>query len=230
MADKSEKVVIWAEVDPRGVVSGVNATNRELDKLNRTAKRGATAAGISAGIDAAQGAYGMIMRVIQMVDKRVEELNAMAVKYSPEAMIANANLQVAKIESEVSMGRAVGLGVAKGKDIEAAALREQAAKAQMNAGDLAGGVAAWESLKQSFVDAGVAFSDAFITSIGDPNAQGPISAMLDQARTFEYLTGQVSGTELAGGLGSARGMPSDSTELTRQTALLEQIAKQTKGN
>ena len=230
MADKSEKVVIWAEVDPRGVVSGVNATNRELDKLNRTAKRGATAAGISAGIDAAQGAYGMIMRVIQMVDKRVEELNAMAVKYSPEAMIANANLQVAKIESEVSMGRAVGLGVAKGKDIEAAALREQAAKAQMNAGDLAGGVAAWESLKQSFVDAGVAFSDAFITSIGDSNAQGPISAMLDQAKTFEYLTGQVSGTELAGGLGSARGMTSDSTELTRQTALLEQIAKQTKGN
>ena len=230
MADKSEKVVIWAEVDPRGVVSGVNATNRELDKLNRTAKRGATAAGISAGIDAAQGAYGMIMRVIQMVDKRVEELNAMAVKYSPEAMIANANLQVAKIESEVSMGRAVGLGVAKGKDIEAAALREQAAKAQMNAGDLAGGVSAWESLKQSFVDAGVAFSDAFITSIGDPNAQGPISAMLDQAKTFEYLTGPVSGPELAGGLGSARGMTSDSTELTRQTALLEQIAKQTKGN
>ena len=230
MADKSEKVVILAEVDPRGVVSGVNATNRELSKLNRTAKRGALAAGISAGYDAAQAAYGLIMQVVNMIDKRVQQMNAMALKYSPEAMIANANLQATKIQSEVAIGQAIGTGTAKGAQIEQAALQERARNVQANAGALSGGIAAWESMKQSFADAGTAFSDSFITSLGDPSAQGPISAMLQNARTFEYLTGQVSGTELGAGLGSARGMPYETNELNKQTVLLEQIAKQTRGN
>jgi hypothetical protein len=254
MADKSEKVVIWAEVDPRGVVSGVNATNRELDKLNKTAKRGATAAGITAGIDAAQGAYGMIMRVIQMVDRRVEELNAMAVKYSPEAMAANAKLQVAKIESEVAIGQAVGPGVAKGLEVQAAAMREKAKKAQLNAGDMAGGIAAYETVKQAGSDAFTAFTNGLISSMGNESAQGPISAAYEtvygKANAMDVLSagagallnnpftgqGPISamvesvGNAASGGIGSARGMPYDTTELTKQTALLEQIAKQTKGN
>ena len=49
MADKSMKAVIVAEVDPRGVAKGVAATNKELQKLNKTAASASTSAAISAG-------------------------------------------------------------------------------------------------------------------------------------------------------------------------------------
>lgn len=253
MADKSMKAVISAEVDPRGVVKGVAATTKELEKLNRSAKQSALASGISAGIDAAQSAFGMINRVIQMVDKRVEELKAMAVKYSPEAMIANANLQVAKIQSEIEIAKAVGPGVAKGLEVQTTGLREQAKKAELNAADMAGGIAAWETVKQAGSDAFNAFVNGFIGTMGNENSQGPISAayetMYGKANPMDVFSagagallnnpftgqGPISamiesvGNAASGGLGSSRGMPYENTELSKQTQLLEQIAKQTKG-
>lgn len=252
MADKSMKAVIQAEVDPSGVVKGVAATNKELQKLNRTATSAQIATGISAGISMISSGYAAISGFLNKIDARVQELNAMAVKYSPEAMRANGELMVAKSKSEIAIGKAVGLGTAKGLQIEAAALKESAAKAQANAGDMAGGIASWESVKQSGADAWRVFSDAFIASMGNESAQGPISALIESqygkanagdvfsagagALLNNPFTGQgpisamieAIGNAGAGGIGSDRGMPG-STELAQQTELLRQISNSLKG-
>ena len=236
MADKSMKSVIYAEMDTSGIVRGVAKTTAELGKLNRTAKSGAMAAGVTAGLQAAQGAYTLIGRVIDQIDRRYLEIQAMSVKFSPEASAAKSRMTGAQTNADIDIGKAAGLGVAADLASQQKTLEERAKAARQNPGGVAAGEAAYGVLKASALNAGVTFGEAAMKSIGDPwNEQGPISAMLDQAKTFEYMFGSTTGADLAGGVGSARGMPYDTSPRatqgmsSSQVEYLRQIAKNTSG-
>lgn len=230
------KSVIWAEMDTSGITRGVAKTTAELGKLNKTAKSGALAAGVTAGLQAAQGAYSLISRVIDQIDKRYLEIQAMAIKFSPEASSAKARMTGAETRAGVDIGKAAGLGVAADLASQQKTLEERARAARENPGGVAAGEAAYGIMKASAVNAGVTFGEAAMKSIGDPwNEQGPISAMLDQAKTFEFLFGSTTGADMAGGVGSARGMPYDTSPRAHQgmsveqTEYLRQISKSVSG-
>ena len=235
MADKSMKSVIYAEMDTSGITRGVAKTTAELGKLNKTARTGAMAAGVTAGLQAAQGAYTLISRVIDQIDRRYLEIQAMAVKFSPEASAAKSRLTGAETMASIDIGKAAGPGVAADLASQQKTLEDRARAAREDPGGLAAGEASYGILKASAVNAGVTFGEAAMKSIGDPwNEQGPISAMLDQAQTFEYLFGSTTAEDMAGGVGSARGMPYDTSPRAtqgmsaEQTEYLRQIANSLK--
>lgn len=143
MADKSLKAVIYAEFDPRGVVKGVAAANTELQKLNKTSGAVAASTRLAAGLQAVQMAFNAVTQVVQQVDRRMQELSAMAGRFSPEALSAKSGTKIAEIERDMKIGKVLGLDVAAGERIKQQAMVGEAERAQ----DMVGGLAAFQSLK-----------------------------------------------------------------------------------
>ena len=110
MADKSMKSVIYAEMDTSGITRGVAKTTAELGKLNKTARSGAAAAGITATLQMTQMAFQGISQVFQGVERRMAELNGAALKYSGAAMGANAIANAEKMKADIRIGKAVTPG------------------------------------------------------------------------------------------------------------------------
>ena len=110
MADKSMKSVIYAEMDTSGITRGVAKTTAELGKLNKTARSGAAAAGITATLQMTQMAFQGISQVFQGVERRMAELNGAALKYSGAAMGANNLANAEKMKADIKIGAAVTPG------------------------------------------------------------------------------------------------------------------------
>lgn len=112
MADKSMKASIQVDMDAKGVARGVAATNRELDKLNRTARSTSRAVSISAGIQMAEAGFNVLQTALGALDKRFSELNMTAQKYSAIAAQAAANADVARIQADMRIADALAPGSA----------------------------------------------------------------------------------------------------------------------
>lgn len=146
MADKSMKSTIQVAMDTSGVVKGVAATNKELDKLNRTARRTATATSMTAALGVAQAGFGALQGIISAINNRVDELNQLAFKFSPEAAAARGQLTAAQMQADVAVGQALGAGAAASAREQQFRVEERAARVTQQAPDINAGTAMWTSL------------------------------------------------------------------------------------
>lgn len=227
MADKSLKASIQVDMDAKGVAKGVAATNRELDKLNRTARSTARSAGITAGLNAAQAAYGIISTVLRSITEHVNKLDELGRTFSREGATAEGMRQAAQMQSDVAIGQAVGPASAMSAMVEEKKLRDRAARIQADAANMAGGMAAWESLTGTLGSVLTAAKDQFVSNFSDPLAVDQpsiLGAVGRAAGTFDFYRG----AEMAAGVGSARGMPYD-PQMERQNRLLESIDRKQGG-
>jgi len=136
------KSVIWAEMDTSGITRGVAKTTAELGKLNRTAKSGAAAAGITATLQMTQMAFNGMSEVFQGVQRRMQELNGAALKYSGAAMGANNIANVDKMKADIRIGNAVTAGSIQTSQAGADVATGGASRIERNAGGINAGMGA----------------------------------------------------------------------------------------
>ncbi|CAB4186007.1 hypothetical protein UFOVP1209_13 [uncultured Caudovirales phage] len=188
MADKSMKSVIYAEMDTSGITRGVAKTTAELGKLNKTAKSGAAAAGITATLQMTQMAFQGISQVFQGVERRMAELNGAALKYSGAAMGANAIANADKMKADIRIGKAVTPG---------------SIETSQAAGDIATGAAARIERNAGGINAGMGATARF-----SGNMQASTDMLLESAATALAGVEQMLGGDFSGGastLGAAGG-------------------------
>lgn len=142
MADKSMKSVIYAEMDTSGITRGVAKTTAELGKLNKTAKSGAAAAGITATLQMTQMAFQGISQVFSGVERRMAELNGAALKYSGAAMGANAIANADKMRADIKIGAALTPGSIQTSQAAGDIAAGGAARIERNAGGINQGMGA----------------------------------------------------------------------------------------
>lgn len=219
MADKSMKAVIWAEVDPTGVATGVAATNKELAKLNKTASRTSTMASISAGISIVQAGYGVLASLFNAVNARMDEIQAMSTKYG-------AGFVQAKMTEIERTRQAIALGTSTAVETTAieANKRKNIQQETQRLSQITGGRAAMSVFTEDLKTAGNQLADFAGNVVGDP--MGALSGKYRSQTGFfadfrNFYTGS-TGAELAGGIGSNRGMATD-TSMAEQTEVLKQI-------
>lgn len=227
MADKSMKAVIVAEVDPRGVTKGVAATNKELQKLNKTAASASTAAAISAGISMAQMGMSALQQVFSAVERRFGELNSIANKYSAVAAGARINADISNVQSNIRIANALAPGAIQSSQAEADIKAGEAARMERNAAATSAGMGAFARAKGNL--------GAGVDILTESAMQG--IAGLEQFVSGDFMTGLASlGNAVSGGVGElfnaqnyayqnagpGRGMAGD-TQMAEQTEILKQI-------
>jgi hypothetical protein len=204
MADKSMKAVIRAEVDPKGVIKGVAATNRELAKLN--SKTSAIAVGAS--FNMAQMGFQMLMGAFRILDRRMTEMAQMSTRFSPEAQRGVMETQIAKINQEIEMAKAYGLDVA---GVERAKRQGITQRTQSDVSAAGGGQLAFtESLKQSAETMFNEGMNQFTMTFTDPGKKFSMENLSNLNNQFGFGT---SGQEKTAGMSDA---PRRDEEVLRQ--------------
>jgi hypothetical protein len=204
MADKSMKAVIRAEVDPKGVIKGVAATNRELSKLN--SKTSAIAVGAS--FNMAQMGFQMLMGAFRIIDRRMTEMAQMSTRFSPEAQRGVMETQIAKINQEIEMAKAYGLDVA---GVERAKRQGITQRTQSDVSAAGGGQLAFtESLKQSAETMFNEGMNQFTMTFTDPGKKFSMENLSNLNNQFGFGT---SGQEKTAGMSDA---PRRDEEVLRQ--------------
>jgi hypothetical protein len=204
MADKSMKAVIRAEVDPKGVIKGVAATNRELSKLN--SKTSAIAVGAS--FNMAQMGFQMLMGAFRILDRRMTEMAQMSTRFSPEAQRGVMETQIAKINQEIEMAKAYGLDVA---GVERAKRQGITQRTQSDVSAAGGGQLAFtESLKQSAETMFNEGMNQFTMTFTDPGKKFSMENLSNLNNQFGFGT---SGQEKTAGMSDA---PRRDEEVLRQ--------------
>lgn len=233
MADKSMKAVIVAEVDPRGVTKGVAATNKELQKLNKTAASASTSAAISAGISMAQMGMSALQQVFSAVEKRFNELNTIANKYSAAAAGARMAADVSIIQDNVRIAQALAPGAIQASQAEADIKAGEAARMERNATANSAGMGAFARAKGNF--------GAGMDILTESAMQG--IAGIEQFLSGDFMTGlSTVGNAIGGGTNEllnaqnyayqpeAAGRGMAGSEMGEQTQLLRDIRDSLKGS
>lgn len=231
MADKTMKAVIWAEVDPRGVQTGVAAANKSLESLNKTASRTATATSLSAAVSIAQAGYSMLQTVLSAVDRRVSELHDMASKYSGIAAGAAAQTKADQIVASVRIANAIAPGSVEMSQARSDVALGAAGRIERNAAGISAGMGSYERAKQNLTTGATILAEgaAMGVNAGEALLSGDFSGGIGKAASAasstinELLTASNYAYPQSGG--SARGMPYDQ----QQTELLREIASALKG-
>ena len=232
MADKSMKAVIRAEVDPRGVVSGVAATNKALQTLNKTAASASTSAAISAGINMAQMGMSALQQVFAAVERRFGELNNIANKYSAAAAGARMAADVSIIQDNVRIAQALAPGAIQASQAEADIKAGEAARMERNAAGMNAGMGATARFRGN-IDVGVGIlTEAVMQGIAGAEQLtrgdvGGFGAFLGAAPTAanELLTASNYAYK-----NEAPGRGMAGSEMAEQTQLLRDIRDSLKGS
>jgi hypothetical protein len=195
---KEMKAVIRAEVDPSGVVRGVNDVNRQLGKINK-----ATAAtAIATGIQGVSSALAMMRNVLEQIDRRNLEIQEIASRFSPQARAAQMQTELAKMRQSMALGPVMASEM---QAIEQVKQRAISSETQRLMAAPAGSQAAAEDFKSFFTE----MADRLREYPGRVLGGGPIAnPVANPIRRFFNPLGDdfLSGQGLAGGMGSARGM------------------------
>jgi len=226
MADKSMKSVIWAEMDTTGVTRGVAKTTAELTKLNRTAASGARSAGITATLQMTQAAFQGVGTLFGNVERRMNELNAAALKFSGPAMGANMMANAERLKADISIAKSVTPGsIAMSKTKEDLAAGE-AARIERQAGGINAGMGAVGRARGNLG----ATSDMLLEMGGtwfsgiEKLFSGDIQGVMD---TRSQLMGQAG--ELVNAQNYSYAAPTPGRGMQGSEELLRQIAKNTSG-
>ena len=228
MADKTLKASIQVDMDAKGVAKGVAATNRELDKLNRTARSTAMSTGIMAGISTIQAAFGALSGIINAINEHVGKLDQLGRRFSVEGMSADIRSQVAQMEADAKIGQAMGPASAAIAQREEKSARDRAARIQAST-DIGAGAAAWDTFFATIASSFTAAKDQFVANFSDPLAvdQPSIFGAMERALGVPQFYGGMTGADLAGGVGSARGMD---PAMERNNRILDSIERKIGGN
>lgn len=226
MADKSMKSVIYAEMDTTGVTRGVAKTTAELTKLNRTAASGARSAGITATLQMTQAAFQGVGTLFGNVERRMNELNAAALKFSGPAMGANMMANAERLKADISIAKSVTPGsIAMSKTKEDLAAGE-AARIERQAGGINAGMGAVGRARGNLG----ATSDMLLEMGGtwfsgiEKLFSGDIQGVMD---TRSQLMGQAG--ELVNAENYSYAAPTPGRGMQGSEELLRQIAKNTSG-
>jgi len=206
------KAVIRAEVDPSGVVKGVAATNRELQKLNARAAVSA----VGASFNMAQMGFQMLMHAFHMIDRRMQEITAMSTRFSPEAQRGIMETTIAKIQDEIKYAKAYGVDVAGAERAKRSGMAAQTASDIGAAGS--GQLAFTESMKQSALrvyNEGINQSIMMFTNPGKKFSKQNFSSLWNE---FGFGT---SGQEKTAGMSDNPRRDEQIQELRKQTTLLK---------
>lgn len=125
---ESLKAVIRAEVDPSGVVSGVNKATAELQRLNQTASRGAMAAGVTATLNGIQVAYQVVASIVGKLNERAKSLTDITTKYDVQAANAKTRFEVEQIKANKRIAAALSPSVQESFRLQSAAAANEAAR------------------------------------------------------------------------------------------------------
>lgn len=121
MADRSMKAVIRAEVDPSGVVRGVNTATRELERLNQTSRRISIAAGVSAAIEASRVMVNMASRAANFANTRANDIVEMVTQNNVAAANAATLAFGDRVMAQRRAAQALAPGVISGIQAQSAA-------------------------------------------------------------------------------------------------------------
>lgn len=173
MADRSMKAVIRAELDPRGVVRGVAATQKELQKLNASTASVATSSALDAAMNAGRMALGLLERGASAVNNRVDELTKIATTFNVDAANAQTKKLIREYADKKRIADALGPDVAKSLGNEADLFQKEADRIVANKGRMGPGVGAvrdvtnrLEHEKNKLLDAGIGAAGAVSTGAG----------------------------------------------------------------
>ena len=172
------KSVIWAEMDTSGITRGVAKTTAELGKLNKTARSGAAAAGITATLQMTQMAFQGISQVFSGVERRMAELNGAALKYSGAAMGAQNLANADKLKADIKIGAAVTPG---------------SIQTSQAAGDIATGAAARIERNAGGINAGMGATARFSGNLSSTTNMLLESAATGIAAVEQFLSGDFAG-------------------------------------
>jgi len=134
------KAVIAAEVDATGVVRGVNKATAELQRLNQTASRGATSAGITATLNSIQVAYQVVSGIIGKLNERAKSLTDITTKYDLQAANAKTRFEVEQIKANKRIAAALSPAVQESYRLQTEAARAEAARVESQRGMIGGGI------------------------------------------------------------------------------------------
>lgn len=134
------KAVIKAEVDPSGVVTGVNKATAELQRLNQTASRGAMAAGITAALNTIQVAYGVVSSIVGKLNERAKNLTETTTKYDLAAANAKTRFEVEQIKANKRIAAALSPAVQESYRLQSEAARSGAARVERMRGMIGEGI------------------------------------------------------------------------------------------
>jgi hypothetical protein len=232
MADKSMKAVIVAEVDPRGVTKGVAATNKELQKLNKTAASASTSAAISAGISMAEMGMSALQQVFSAVEKRFGELNNIANKYSAAAAGARMMADVSIIQDNVRIAQALAPGAIQTSQAEADIKAGEAARMERNAGAVSAGMGAFARAKGNMgaiTDMASEVAGTALLGI-EQLLSGDFSGYMKTAETGRAQVGEFFNAQNYAYANEAPGRGMAGSEMGEQTQLLRDIRDSLKGS
>jgi hypothetical protein len=232
MADKSMKAVIVAEVDPRGVTKGVAATNKELQKLNKTAASASTSAAISAGISMAEMGMSALQQVFSAVEKRFGELNNIANKYSAAAAGARMMADVSIIQDNVRIGQALAPGAIQASQAEADIKAGEAARMERNAGAVSAGMGAFARAKGNMgaiTDMASEVAGTALLGI-EQLLSGDFSGYMKTAEAGRGQVGEFFNAQNYAYANEAPGRGMAGSEMGEQTQLLRDIRDSLKGS
>lgn len=213
---KEMKAVIRAEVDPRGVVSGVNEVNRQLGKINKAA----TTSALATSFTAIGQAFNMARQVLDAIDRRQMAIQDMARRFSPGARGAEMMTEQARIQQSLTLGRQFEPELVQIEQMRQANIAAETARLQQMG---AGSMAATEDFK-AFVSE---MTNRVLESPGRiMGGGGIVNPNPNPIRRFYNPFGDdfLSGQALAGGRGSARFMPYE-TAAERTARAVESMAK-----
>lgn len=213
---KEMKAVIRAEVDPRGVVSGVNEVNRQLGKINKAA----TTSALATSFTAIGQAFNMARQVLDAIDRRQMAIQDMARRFSPGARGAEMMTEQAKIQQSLTLGRQFEPELVQIEQMRQANIAAETARLQQMG---TGSMAAAEDFK-AFVSE---MTNRVLESPGRIiGGGGVVNQNANPIRRFYNPFGDdfLSGQSLAGGRGSARGMPYEDAA-ARTARAVESMAK-----
>lgn len=173
MPDRSMKAVIRAELDPKGVVRGVAATQKELQKLNASTASVATSSALDAAMNAGRMALQMLERGAGMVNNRVDELTKIATTFNVDAANAQTRKLIREYADKKRIAEAIGPDVAKSLGYEADLFTQEADRIVRDKAKMGPGVAATrdlasklESEKRKALDAGIGIAGSVSTGAG----------------------------------------------------------------
>jgi hypothetical protein len=232
MADKSMKAVIVAEVDPRGVTKGVAATNKELQKLNKTAASASTSAAISAGISMAEMGMSALQRVFSAVEKRFGELNTIANKYSAAAAGARMAADVSIIQDNVRIAQALAPGAIQTSQAEANIKAGEAARMERNAGTVSAGMGAFARAKGNMgaiTDMASEVAGTALLGI-EQLLSGDFSGYMKTAEAGRAQVGELFNAQNYAYANEAPGRGMAGSDMGEQTQLLRDIRDSLKGS
>lgn len=114
-------------------------------------------------------------KLIADTNERMNELHAMAVKSSPEAMSAAMLTEFSAEADARRMGKAIGPYAAHIEAGRAAAARMRADATVAAADEIGAGMLYREAATSTLATTGQSFVDSLMKTLGDPNTDGPLT-------------------------------------------------------